>query len=211
MLMGWIGSMPEFRASKPRSLHQTNKWPICSRVSSTIGHSKGLLHIILAQTFPPFMFPPRPPPHQKSFCFHLLLVGSSFQFGIIFSSLIHWPRTTKTFHNLLIFQPENSASASQKGQRETKKLQKCSFEDLINMVLYTFRWIYNSSEKSCTLLVMKILFYFIFCQSLNVIHKQSSKFEAYWSKCTSAKTLLHTYTYSPNLWRVTNAVFGRVF
>ena len=71
--------------------------------------------------------------------------------------------------------------------------------------------------KSCTIIVMKILFYAIFRQLTNVFHVCSLKSDAHWWKSTPLKhyeTLIQTSTVSnltqPNRWEVANLVFGGV-
>ena len=47
---------------------------------------------------------------------------------------------------------------------------------------HTYFTEFKIHQKSCTLSVMKISFYSIFCQLSNVFHEYSSKFEACWSE-----------------------------
>ena len=64
----------------------------------------------------------------------------------------------------------------------------------------TFHWIDNSSIKRCSLLVMKLYFWVIFCQFSTTFHGGLSKYDAFLSKCTPPNTIWEThkltYTYS---------------
>ena len=61
-----------------------------------------------------------------------------------------------------------------------RRVRRVFFCPLWAVVVNTFHWIDNSlKNKSCTLLVMKILFYVIFCQLSNLFHACSSKSAAY--------------------------------